>query len=268
MSDFFIVIILGMVQGLTEFVPVSSTGHMILVEDFLGSQTFNKGFFDTFLVVVQLPSILAVIAFFWNDINPFVKDKEVFRERITLWSKIVVGVLPAAVLGLLLDDIISSYLSGMGIIASMLILYGIIFIVVSKMDHGGNKVDKIGGVSYKLALAVGFFQCLAMVPGTSRSGATIVGGLLMGLSRAVAAEFSFFLAIPTMFGATLLRVVKNGLSFTPEEWKLTLVGCVVSFVVSYIVIKWFMAYLKKRDFKIFGIYRIIVGILVILSILN
>ncbi len=157
MSDLIIVIILGIVQGLTEFVPVSSTGHMILVEEFLGSQTFDKGFFDTFLVVVQLPSILAVVAFFWNDINPFVKDKEVFKERVTLWSKIVVGVLPAAVLGLMLDDIISGYLSGMGIIATMLILYGIIFIVVSKMDHKGNKVDKIGSVSYKLALAVGFF---------------------------------------------------------------------------------------------------------------
>lgn len=266
MSDLFIVVILGIVQGLTEFVPVSSTGHMILVEEFLGNSTFEKGFFDTFLVVVQLPSILAVIAYFWNDINPFVKDREIFKEKMVLWSKIVVGVLPAGVLGLLLDDIISGYLSGIQIIAAMLILYGIIFIVVEKIGGKEKKVDEIGKVSYKLALAVGFFQCLAMIPGTSRSGATIVGGLLVGLSRAVAAEFSFFLAIPTMFGATLLRLVKNGLSFTPAEWKLTIIGCVVSFVVSYVVIKWFMTYLKKRDFKIFGIYRIIVGILVFLSI--
>jgi len=266
LSDLFIVVILGIVQGLTEFVPVSSTGHMILVEEFLGNSTFEKGFFDTFLVVVQLPSILAVIAYFWNDINPFVKDREIFKEKMVLWSKIVVGVLPAGVLGLLLDDIISGYLSGIQIIAAMLILYGIIFIVVEKIGGKEKKVDEIGKVSYKLALAVGFFQCLAMIPGTSRSGATIVGGLLVGLSRAVAAEFSFFLAIPTMFGATLLRLVKNGLSFTPAEWKLTIIGCVVSFVVSYVVIKWFMTYLKKRDFKIFGIYRIIVGILVFLSI--
>lgn len=266
MSDLLIVTILGIVQGLTEFVPVSSTGHMILVEEFLGSQTFNKGFFDTFLVVVQLPSILAVIVYFWNDINPFVKDKEVFKEKMILWSKIVVGVLPAAVFGLLLDDIISGYLSGVQIIAAMLILYGAVFVVMEKLIGKGKKVEKMSGVSYKLAVAVGFFQCLAMVPGTSRSGATIVGGLLLGLSRAVAAEFSFFLAIPTMFGATLLRLLKHGLTFTPEEWKLTLVGCVVSFVVSYVVIKWFMAYLKKRDFKLFGIYRILVGILVFLSI--
>ncbi len=266
MSDLLIVTILGIVQGLTEFVPVSSTGHMILVEEFLGSQTFNKGFFDTFLVVVQLPSILAVVVYFWNDINPFVKDREVFKEKMILWSKIVAGVLPAAVFGLLLDDIISGYLSGVQIIAAMLILYGIVLLLEEKFLRKTGRVESMGGITYKLAVAVGFFQCLAMVPGTSRSGATIVGGLLLGLSRAVAAEFSFFLAIPTMFGATLLRLLKHGLTFTPAEWKLTLVGCVVSFVVSYVVIKWFMAYLKKRDFKLFGIYRILVGILVFLSI--
>lgn len=266
MSDLFIVIILGIVQGVTEFLPVSSTGHMILVEEFLGSQAFSKGFFDTFLVVVQLPSILAVIAYFWSDINPLVKDKEVRKEKIILWTKIIVGVLPAAVFGLMLDDIISSYLSGILIIGIMLIVYGIVFLIEEKYLEKKNQVKTMGGITYRLALSVGFFQCIAMIPGTSRSGATIVGGLIMGLSRAVAAEFSFFLAIPTMFGATLLRLLKNGLTFTPNEWKLTLIGCIVSFVVSYIVIKWLMGYLKKKNFKIFGIYRIIVGIIVILSI--
>ena len=266
MSDLFIVVILGIVQGLTEFVPVSSTGHMILVEEFIGSQAFSKGFFDTFLVVVQLPSTLAVIAYFWNDINPIVKDKDVRKEKMILWSKIIVGVLPAAVFGLMLDDVISAYLSGIGIIGVMLIIYGIVFLLEEKFLEKSRQVENLGGITYKLALSVGFFQCLAMIPGTSRSGATIVGGLIMGLSRAVSAEFSFFLAIPTMFGATLLRLLKNGLTFTPEEWKLNLIGCVVSFVVSYMVIKWFMGYLKKKNFKIFGIYRIIVGIMVILSI--
>lgn len=266
MSDLFIVIILGMVQGLTEFVPVSSTGHMILVEEFLGSQAFSKGFFDTFLVVVQLPSILAVIVYFWNDINPLVKNEVVRKEKIVLWSKIVVGVLPAAVFGLILDDIISGYLSGILIIGVMLIVYGIVFLLEEKLTKKGKKIESLSDISYKLAISIGFFQCIAMIPGTSRSGATIVGGLIMGLSRAVAAEFSFFLAIPTMFGATLLRLLKNGLTFTPNEWKLTLIGCIVSFVVSYVVIKWFMGYLKKKNFKIFGIYRIIVGIIVILSI--
>ena len=266
MNDLFIVVILGIVQGLTEFVPVSSTGHMILVEKFLGNQTFNSEFFDTFLVVVQLPSILAVVAYFWNDITPFVEDRGIFKERMVLWSKIIVGVLPAAVFGLLLDDLISGYLSGVQIIASMLILYGVVLVLEKKFLRKSGGIESMGGITYKLAAAVGLFQCLAMVPGTSRSGATIVGGLLLGLSRAVAAEFSFFLAIPTMFGATLLRLVKNGLAFTPGEWRFTMIGCVVSFVVSYIVIKWFMAYLKRKDFKIFGIYRILVGIFVFLSI--
>ncbi len=268
MNELLIVMILGLVQGLTEFVPVSSTGHIILAEKFLQADGFNKDFFNTFLVLIQLPSILAVIVYFWNDITPFVKDKSIFKTRMVLWSKIVVGVLPAAVLGLMFDDIISGYLSGVGVIGVTLIFYGIIFILVSKLDHSSQKVSTLDRVSYKLAIGVGFFQCLAMVPGTSRSGSTIIGGLLLGLSRSVAAEFSFFLAIPTMFGATLLRVIKHGMAFNSYEWKLILVGCIVSYIVSYVVIKWFMNYLKRRDFKIFGVYRIILGALILFNLYN
>ncbi len=265
MENLFLVIVLGIVQGLTEFIPVSSTGHIILVEKLLGSnQDFSSGFFDTFLVMIQLPSIIAVILYFWSDINPFVLDKKVREEKLVLWSKIIIGVLPAAIIGLLFDDMVSSYLSGVKIIAFALIFYGIVFFFMDKITSKNSKINSVSQITYKVAATIGFIQCLAMIPGTSRSGATIIGGLLMGLSRSVAAEFSFFLAIPTMFGATLLRVLKNGVSFTNNEWFLTLVGSLVSFVVSYTVIKWLMNYLKEKDFKIFGQYRIILGFLIII----
>lgn len=266
MSALLIVIILGIVEGLTEFVPVSSTGHMILVEKFINSPDLSKNFMDTFLIVVQLGAIFAVVLIFWKDINPIVRDKKVAVEKLTLWSKIAVGVLPAAVIGFLLDDYISEYFLGnTTIVAAMLILYGIVFMKEKSFEKEGN-IGDIRELTYKTALIVGFFQCLAMVPGTSRSGATIIGGIILGLSRGVAAEYSFFLAIPTMAGATLLKLLKNGLNFTPEEWKLTAVGSLVSFVVAYLVIKWFMSYIKSRDFKVFGVYRIILGLIVLMSI--
>jgi undecaprenyl-diphosphatase len=266
LNSLLIVIILGIVEGLTEFIPVSSTGHMILVEQLINTPQLSKNFMDTFLIIVQLGAILAVVIIFWKDISPFVKDRKEVGEKITLWSKIAVGVLPAAVLGLLLDDYISEYFFGNIVIVSvMLILYGIIFMKEKKFEKE-ECIEDIRKLTYKTAFLVGCFQCLAMIPGTSRSGVTIIGGIILGLSRGVAAEYSFFLAIPIMAGATLLKVLKNGLDFSPEEWKLTFLGTAVSFFVAYIVIKWFMSYIKSRDFKIFGVYRIVLGILVLISI--
>lgn len=264
MNPFLLVIILGIVEGMTEFVPVSSTGHMILVERFINSPQVSKGFMDSFLVIIQFGAILSVVAYFWKDLTPFVKTKEEFNKKLSLWSKIIVGVLPAGVIGLLADDYISEFfMDNTTIVASMLILYGIIFILIERKNLKGN-INSIKEISYKLALTIGFFQCLAMIPGTSRSGATILGALLLGVSRGVAAEYSFFLAIPTMAGATLLKLLKNGLNFTTLEWQLLGIGSVVSFVVAYIVIKWFMGYIRQKTFKAFGIYRIILGILVLL----
>lgn len=265
MNLFLIVIILGIVEGMTEFLPVSSTGHMILVEEFIGNGGLSSKFMESFLIIVQLGAIIAVVIYFWKDLTPFVKDKNAFISRMRLWIKVIVGVLPAAIIGLLLDDYISEYFLGnIFVVATTLIFFGIILIIIEKYYKAQGKIDSFGKLSYRTAFIIGFFQCLAMIPGTSRSGATIIGSLLLGLSRGVATEFSFFLAIPTMFGATLLKLVKNGMSFSPLEWQLIGVGSLVSFIVAYLVIKWFMNYIKKRDFIFFGIYRIILGILVLI----
>lgn len=266
MNPFLLVILLGIVQGVTEFLPISSTGHMILVERFINSPNISKHFMDNFLVIVQFGSIISVLLYFWGDIHPFVKNKEVLIERVTLWSKILVGVIPAGVIGFLADDYITEmFMGNTKIVAIMLIVYGIIlYFIEDKIKT--KKITSLKDISYKTALAIGFFQCLAMIPGTSRSGATIVGALLLGLSKSVAAEFSFFLAIPTMFGATLLKLMKSGLSFTSQEWTLMFAGSFTAFIVAYIVIKWFMGYIKTRTFKLFGVYRIILGILVLLLI--
>lgn len=266
MNPFLLVILLGIVQGVTEFLPISSTGHMILVERFINSPNISKHFMDNFLVIVQFGSIISVLLYFWGDIHPFIKNKEVLIERVTLWSKILVGVIPAGVIGFLADDYITEmFMGNTKIVAIMLIVYGIIlYFIEDKIKT--KKITSLKDISYKTALAIGFFQCLAMIPGTSRSGATIVGALLLGLSKSVAAEFSFFLAIPTMFGATLLKLMKSGLSFTSQEWTLMFAGSFTAFIVAYIVIKWFMGYIKTRTFKLFGVYRITLGILVLLLI--
>lgn len=264
MNAFLVVIILAIVEGLTEFVPVSSTGHMILVEKFIKSPEISQNFLNSFLVIIQFGAILAVVASFWGQLHPFLKDKAEFKERMTLWSKIIVGVIPAGVLGILLDKKIGEIMDSTVVIAVALIFYGIIFVFIEDKLKIGTKVHSLKEISYKLAIYIGFFQCLAMIPGTSRSGATIIGALLLGVSRGVAAEFSFFLAIPTMAGATLLKLVKNGMNFTTLEWQLLILGTVLSFIVAYIVIKWFMDYLKTRTFKLFGYYRIVLGILVLL----
>ncbi|MGL5058053.1 MAG: undecaprenyl-diphosphate phosphatase [Fusobacteriaceae bacterium] len=269
MTALIIVIILSIVEGMTEFVPVSSTGHMILMEKllskFITGEALTRDFMDTFLIVVQFGAIIAVVICFWKDIHPFTKNKEILKERFSLWSKVIVGVIPAGVIGIIFDKKISEYfMDNVVIVAAALIFYGIIFIIVEKKLKIVPRVEKIGSLTYKTAILVGFFQCLAMVPGTSRSGATIIGGLLLGLSRPVAAEFSFFLAIPVMAGATLLKIMKNGFNFTGEQWMLITVGTVIAFLVAYVVIKWFMDYLRKKNFVGFGYYRIALGILVLL----
>ncbi|TDT67934.1 undecaprenyl-diphosphatase [Hypnocyclicus thermotrophus] len=262
-----LVIILSIVEGITEFLPISSTGHMILVNNFLKIGNLRKEFMDSFLVIIQLGAILSVVVYFFKELNPFVKDKDIFKEKMILWSKIVIGVLPAVVLGLLFDDMIEEYFMDSSlIVALMLILYGIIFMFIEKVIKK-SKINKFDNINYSTAFIIGIFQCLAMIPGTSRSGATIMGGLLLGLTKAVAAEFSFFLAIPTMVGATLLKIVKNGLNFTLNEWGLLLLGSFLSFIIAYLSIKWLMDYLKNKSFKVFGIYRIILGIIVLLLLL-
>lgn len=267
MNPFLIVVILGIVEGMTEFLPVSSTGHMILVEKFIGNGNLSKNFMESFLIIVQLGAILAVVIYFWKDLTPFVKEKNQFISRIRLWTKVIIGVLPAAIIGLLLDDYISAYfMDNVFVVATTLIFYGIILILIEKDYKTAGKIDTLGKLSYKLAFIIGFFQCLAMIPGTSRSGSTIIGSLLLGLSRGVATEFSFFLAIPTMFGATLLKLIKNGMNYSTQEWRLIGVGTIVSFLVAYLVIKWFMSYIKKKDFVFFGVYRIILGILVLIAL--
>ena len=267
MNALILVIILAVVEGITEFLPVSSTGHMILVNKLIGGEYLSPTFTNSFLIIIQLGAILSVVVYFWKDLTPFVGTKERFILRFRLWLKIIVGVLPAMVIGLLLDDIIDKYfLDNVLIVAITLIAYGVIFIgieVIYKLKNIKPKVKRFAGLKYRTAFLIGFFQCLAMIPGTSRSGATIIGALLLGLSRPLAAEFSFYLAIPTMFGATALKLFKNGLAFTQIEWAYLALGSVISFVVAYIVIKWFMDFIKKRSFASFGLYRIILGIIVL-----
>lgn len=267
MNALILVIILAVVEGITEFLPVSSTGHMILVNKLIGGAYLSPTFTNSFLIIIQLGAILSVVVYFWKDLTPFVGTKERFILRFRLWLKIIVGVLPAMVIGLFLDDIIDKYfLDNVLIVAITLIAYGVIFIgieVIYKLKNIKPKVKRFAGLKYRTAFLIGFFQCLAMIPGTSRSGATIIGALLLGLSRPLAAEFSFYLAIPTMFGATALKLFKNGLAFTEMEWSYLALGSAIAFVVAYIVIKWFMDFIKKRSFASFGLYRIILGIVVI-----
>jgi undecaprenyl-diphosphatase len=256
-------IILGIVQGITEWLPVSSTGHLILVEEFV-KLNFSKAFVNTFMVVIQFGSILAVIVLFFNKLNPFDfrksnKDK---METINLWVKIIVAILPAGILGVLFDDKIDELFYNPITVASTLIIYGIAFIILENRKNK-PKVENLSQISYKLAIGIGLFQALALIPGTSRSGATIIGAVLLGTSRYIAAEFSFFLAIPTMLGASALKLLKAGTAFTGAEWVVLATGSIVAFVVSIVAIKFLMDYIKKHDFKVFGYYRIILGIIVL-----
>ncbi len=259
------VFILSLVEGLTEFVPVSSTGHMIIVDNFLKLSN-NKEFVSAFQIIIQLGAILSVVVYYWKRIFPFSKgnSKEKMMEIIQMWIKIVIAVLPAIVLGLLLDDIIEEKFFNPLTVSIMLVFYGVILVWLESKNKKKVKYETIKNVPLKVAFGVGLFQCLAMIPGTSRSAATIIGGVLLGLNRVLATEFSFFLAIPTMIGASLLKIVKMGNNLMLNEWLLIGVGFALSFVVAYLVIKIFMNYIKKHNFKIFGYYRIILGIIMII----
>ena len=257
-------VLLGIVQGITEWLPVSSTGHMILVDEFV-KLNFSPTFISTFLVVIQFGSILAVLLIFFKKLNPFDSSKSKIekKETLSLWAKVIVAVIPSGIIGVLFEEDIDRLFFNSTTVALALIIYGVIMIVIENRDKK-PAVSDFSEVSYKLALGIGLFQCLALIPGTSRSGSTIIGATLLGASRYVAAEFSFFLAIPTMLGASLLKLVKTGFAFSGFEWLVLGVGSVVAFVVSVIVIKFFMDYIKKHDFKAFGYYRIVLGIIVLL----
>ena len=262
-------IIYGIVEGITEWLPVSSTGHMILLEEIM-PMNVSKSFWSMFLVVIQLGAILAVVLLYWNKIFPFKKTREgkyvSVKSIWVLWSKILVATIPAAVIGLALDDWIDEHLYNGFVVAIMLILVGVAFIYVENRNKDMRPtVNSLSALSYKDALIIGLFQVIAAVlPGTSRSGATIIGGLLIGVSRAVAAEFTFFLAIPVMFGASLLKLVKFGFAFSFLEFFILIIGLLVALVVSIFVIRFLMSYIKKHDFKVFGWYRIVLGIIVLI----
>jgi undecaprenyl-diphosphatase len=262
-------ILFGIVEGITEWLPISSTGHMIIFNEFV-TLDCTPEFLEMFLVVIQLGAIMAVVILFWNKIFPFqFKDKSkplIEMDKIMLWLKIIVACIPAAVVGLLFDDIFEALFYHAIPVALALIIFGIAFIVVERKNKGKPaKIKTLSDISFKTAFIIGLFQLIAAIfPGTSRSGATIVGALLIGVSRSVAAEFTFFLAIPVMFGASLLKIVKFGLRFTAMEAGVLIIGMLVAFFVSIFVIKFLMDYIKKHDFQIFGWYRIILGIIVIL----
>lgn len=262
-------ILYGIVEGITEWLPISSTGHMILLEEIM-PMNVSKSFWSMFLVVIQLGAILAVVVLYWNKIFPFRKNKEGKYTSVKsiwiLWSKILVATIPAAIIGLALDDWIDAHLYNGFVVAIMLILVGVAFIYIENRNKDMRpSVNSLSALSYKDALIIGLFQVVAAVlPGTSRSGATIVGGLMIGVSRAVAAEFTFFLAIPVMFGASLLKLVKFGLVFSVLEFFILVIGMVVAFFVSIFVIRFLMSYIKKHDFKVFGWYRIVLGAFVLI----
>ena len=263
-------IILGIVEGITEWLPISSTGHMILVDEFL-KLNVSKEFMDMFLVVIQLGAIFAVILLYLKKLFPFKYDNGIKIEKDTfiMWIKIIVACLPAAIVGLLFDDKLNELFFNPTTVAIMLILFGILFIVIENYNKGKkSNINSLAEITYTVAIMIGLFQLIAAIfPGTSRSGATIVGALLIGVSRTVAAEFTFFLAIPVMFGASALKLVKFGLdtgfAMTGNELTILLVGMVVAFVVSILAIKFLMSYIKNNDFKVFGWYRIILGIIVL-----
>ena len=268
MFEIFKVIILGLVEGITEWLPISSTGHLILVDEFIKLDA-SDAFKEMFNVVVQLGAILAVVVLYFNKLNPFSakKTKKQKIHTIQLWMKVVVACIPAAVLGILFDDWMEAHFHNYIVVAIMLIVYGVLFIWVENWNKTTEpSVTKLSELSYKTALFIGLFQVLSLIPGTSRSGATILGALLLGVSRYVAAEFTFFLAIPVMFGASGIKLLKffgEGAGITGMEVAMLSVGCIVAFVVSVIAIKFLMGYIKKNDFKVFGYYRIVLGILVL-----
>ena len=286
--EFLKVVCFGIVEGITEWLPISSTGHMILVDEFV-KLNVTKDFWDMFLVVIQLGAVLAVVVLDFKKLWPFHRndpdresnwkyisqnarlaklqgfaDKYVNMSKIVLWMKILVSCVPAIIIGLPFNDWIEAHLNNYWVVSVMLIVYGVLFIVIERYNKTRTpQAVRLGEITFKDAMLIGIFQVLAIVPGTSRSGATIVGGILIGMSRKLAAEYTFFLAIPVMFGASLLKVVKFGFSFTGTEVAILLVGMAVAFGVSILAIKFLMSYIKKHDFTVFGWYRIVLGILVL-----
>ena len=270
--EFLKAILIGIVEGITEWLPISSTGHMILLDEFI-KLSVSEEFMSLFLVVIQLGAICAVPVVFFDKLNPFSKRKSEAEKKSTwqLFAKVIVGVLPAAILGVLLDDFLDAHLMHYIVVAVALILYGVLFILIEKKRKGKEfRVEAVEDLSYKDALVIGAYQVLSLIPGTSRSGSTILGGMLHGVSRTAAAEFSFFMAIPVMLGASGLKVLKfilAGFSATGMEIALLLVGMIVSFVVSLLAIRFLMDFVKRHDFKPFGIYRIALGIIVLIYFL-
>lgn len=263
--------IIGVIQGITEWLPISSTGHMILAEKLL-KLNVSVDFWNMFKVVIQFSSILAVVYLYFHKLNPFShkKTEEEKKGTYTLWGKVIVAVIPAAIAGLFLDDLIDNVLSGSLIIAITLILYGIAFLFIERKDKA-PKINLPEEISYKTAFLIGMFQVLSLIPGTSRSGSTILGAILLGCSRFAGTEFSFFMAIPVMLGASglkLLKFILKGAVITKTEWGVMITGFIVTFFVSVWAIKFLIGYLKKHDFKAFGIYRILLGIVVLIAVLT
>ena len=265
MIDLLKAVLWGIVEGITEWLPISSTGHMILLDELIGLNV-TESFKEMFLVVIQLGAIMAVVLLFFQKLNPFSHDKSTKAKKatISLWFKVIIGVLPAAILGFLFDDWLDEHLYNYVTVAITLVIYGILFIVVENRNKlRRTRINSINELSYSTAFMIGMFQVLSLIPGTSRSGATILGGILLGASRPVAAEYSFFLSIPVMFGASALKLVKFGFSFTGMEIAILLTGMTVAFIISLVAIKFLLNYIKKNDFKLFGWYRIVLGLVVL-----
>ena len=267
----FCALIIGVVEGITEWLPISSTGHMLLVDRLLGMEAgVSDAFYSFFMVAIQLGAILAVVVLYFNKLNPFSKKKTADERKQTwrLWGCIVIGMLPAAALGIPLDDFLEANLSGNIVIAAALIVYGVAFIIIERRKKNAlYRVESVNDITYKDALLIGCFQTLSLIPGTSRSGSTILGGMLLGVSRTAAAEFSFFMGVPVMAGASLIRglkFVKAGVGITGTELSLLLIGAAVAFIVSYFAIRFLMSFVRKHSFESFGWYRIGLGLIVIL----
>ena len=268
-------IILGIIEGITEWLPISSTGHLILADEFI-KLDMSKEFMEMFNVVIQLGAILAVVVIFWKKLWPFTLDKSkgynyitksggvIKKDVMDMWFKVIVAMLPAAIVGIPFDNLFEEHFHNYIVVSAALIVYGILFIIIERRNDGKKpKINSIADISYKTALIIGCFQALSLIPGTSRSGSTILGAIIIGVSRVAAAEFSFFLAVPVMFGASLIKLLKFGFSFTGAELAVLLVGTLTSFLVSVVAVKFLMNYVRKHDFSAFGYYRIALGAVVL-----